>query len=134
LECLPSSTVASLRSKSPVIQEQKSDNTYTVIHWADANQVRWAFSTGNAGAYLTAFYNDPAKLTEVDWTAVESKDFRDPKIKEGKQAEFLMFDVFPWTLINQIGAINSTIGGQVETALTNAEHKPIVTVEPTWYF
>ena len=31
----------------------------------------------------------------IDWNAVLSSDFRDPKIKEGKQAGFLMFDVFP---------------------------------------
>jgi hypothetical protein len=35
-------------------------------------------------------------------------------IKEGKQAEFLMFDVFPWELIHKIGTIDSTIETKVK--------------------
>jgi ssDNA thymidine ADP-ribosyltransferase, DarT len=30
----------------------------------------------------------------------------DCSLKEGKQAEFLMFDVFPWTLVEKIGTID----------------------------
>jgi uncharacterized protein (DUF433 family) len=107
---------------------------HTVIEWANSNKVRWAFSNGNAGAYLTTFYNHPSKLSEIDWTAVSATDFRDAKMKEGKQAEFLMFDVFPWTLIDKIGTINSTIATKVQTAIANAEHQPTIAPEPSWYF
>lgn len=107
---------------------------YEVISWADANAVPWAFSNGNAGAFLTAFYNDPNQLGEIDWRAVGARDFRDAKIKEGKQAEFLMFDVFPWTLIEKIGTINGTIATKVKTTLAKAEHQPVITIEPDWYF
>ncbi|MCC3416334.1 MAG: DUF4433 domain-containing protein [Microcoleus sp. PH2017_29_MFU_D_A] len=61
-------------------------------------------------------------------------DFRDAKVKEGKQAEFLMFDVFPWTLIEKIGTINSSMATQVETTLASTGHQPAIAVEPTWYF
>jgi hypothetical protein len=86
---------------------------YRVIEWANAHAVPWAFSTGNAGSYLTSFYNDPAQLTEIDWNAVAATDFRDAKIKEGKQAEFLLADAFPWALIDKIGIMNSSIMTQV---------------------
>jgi hypothetical protein len=79
------------------------------ITWANTNGVQWAFSDGNAGAYITAFYRDPAALAHLDWSAINSIDFRDAKVKEGKQAEFLMFDVFPWTLIEKIGTINGVV-------------------------
>ncbi len=79
--------------QQPIVHLQADLNTVT--NWANSNTVRWAFSNGNAGARLTTFYNHPSKLSEIDWAAVESTDFRDAKVKEGKQAEFLMFDVFP---------------------------------------
>ena len=118
--------------QQPIIYLQA--DFHTVIHWADSNQVPWAFSTGNAGASLTSFYNDPTNLGEIDWAAVASTDFRDPKVKEGKQAEFLMFDVFPWTLIDKIGTINGAIATKVKTDLVGIAYQPAIAVEPTWYF
>ena len=105
-----------------------------VIQWADSNKVPWAFSSGNAGAYLTTFHNHPSQLNQIDWAAVTSTDFRDAKVKEGKQAEFLMFDRFPWMLIEKIGTSNGTIATRVKDMLDNAVHRPAISVEPTWYF
>jgi ssDNA thymidine ADP-ribosyltransferase, DarT len=105
-----------------------------VINWANSNAVYWAFSNGNAGARLTTFYNHPSNLSEIDWAAVASTNFRDAKVKEGKQAEFLMFDVFPWILIEKIGTIDSTIATKVQTALASVGHQPVIAVEPSWYF
>ena len=121
------------RGGQPPIVHLEADLN-TVMNWANANTVRWAFSNGNAGAYITAFYKQPKELVHLDWAAINSTDFRDAKIKEGKQAEFLMFDVFPWTLIEKIGTINSTMATKVKTALVGVEHQPIVAVEPNWYF
>ena len=118
--------------QQPIVHLQA--DFHTVINWANSNTVRWAFSNGNAGARLTTFYNHPSKLSEIDWAAVASTDFRDAKVKEGKQAEFLMFDVFPWKLIEKIGTINSTMALKVQTALANVGHHPVVAIEPSWYF
>ncbi len=118
--------------QQPIVHLQADFNT--VIHWANSNTVRWAFSNGNAGARLTTFYNHPAKLSEIDWFAIASTDFRDAKVKEGKQAEFLMFDVFPWTLVEKIGTIDSTMATKVKTALASVGHQPVVVIEPSWYF
>lgn len=118
--------------QQPIIHLQADLNS--VISWANASGVRWAFSDGNAGAYLTTFYNHPAHLSQIDWSAVASTDFRDPKVKEGKQAEFLMFDFFPWTLIEKIGTINNAIATKVRTTLTSIGHQPVIAIEPSWYF
>ena len=118
--------------QQPIIHLQA--DFHTVINWANSNQVPWAFSTGNAGAYITAFFKDPANLSEIDWAAVASRDFRDAKVREGKQAEFLMFDVLPWTLIDKIGIINDAIATKVKTVLSQVEHQPAIAVEPSWYF
>lgn len=104
------------------------------IDWATANRVNWAFSDRNAGSYLVLFYKDRSDLSKIDWDAVSSRDFRDAKVKEGKQAEFLTFDVFPWILIEKIGIINSTMELEVQTALANVGHQPIIAIERSWYF
>jgi ssDNA thymidine ADP-ribosyltransferase, DarT len=118
--------------QQPIVHLQADFNT--VVHWANSNTVRWAFSNGNAGDRLTEFYNHSSKLSEIDWAAVLSTDFRDARVKKGKQAEFLMFDVFPWTLIEKIGTINSSMAAKVQTALANVGHQPVVAIEPSWYF
>ncbi len=118
--------------QQPIIHLEADFNT--VISWANTNQVRWAFSNGNAGAYITDFYKDAADLINLNWAAINSRYFSDAKVKQGKQAEFLMFDVFPWILIQKIGTINSTIEKKVKTVLANNEHQPIVAVERSWYF
>src|SRR5690348_3819372 len=42
--------------QQPIIHLQSDLNS--VISWATVNQVRWAFSDRNAGAYLTTFYRN----------------------------------------------------------------------------
>jgi hypothetical protein len=118
--------------QQPIIHLEADFNT--VINWANINKVPWAFSDGNASAYITNFYGDPTALRHLNWDAINSTDFRDPNIKEGKQAEFLMFDFFPWTLVQKIGTINSTIENKVKAVLANIGHQPIVAVERSWYF
>jgi ssDNA thymidine ADP-ribosyltransferase, DarT len=118
--------------QKPMIHLQADFNA--VVSWANKNKVRWAFTDRNAGAYLTTFYSNPKDLSHVNWSAVQATDFRDSKVKEGKQAEFLIFDVFPWTLIEKIGTIDNTISKQVTTVLEGIGHQPIIAVEPSWYF
>jgi hypothetical protein len=107
---------------------------HKAVRWAHEHGVRWAFSNGNAGAYITAFFHDPTDLAQLDWPAIQATDFRDAKVKEGKQAEFLMFDAFPWLLIDKIGIMNASMKTQVKAALANVEHQPATSVESNWYF
>lgn len=106
----------------------------TAIQWADAQSLPWAFSDGNAGAYLTQFYGRRSDFDQIDWDAVVATDFRDARIKERKQAEFLTFATFPWTLIQKIGTINTQVATQVEGILMDCTHKPIIEVERGWYY
>lgn len=118
--------------QQPIVHLQADLNS--VIEWANSNSVRWAFSSGNAGAFLTTFHNSPAQLSQIDWHAVNTTDFRDAKVKEGKQAEFLLLDHFPWTLIEKIGIINGIIAKKVQNVLAKAEHQPTITIERSWYY
>jgi hypothetical protein len=95
----------------PIVHLEADLNT--VVQWAEANNRQWAFSKSNAGAYYTKFSNRLDQLDEIDWAAVTALDFRDSMVKEGKQAEFLVFDDFPWHLVEQIGVIDQRMVEQV---------------------
>jgi hypothetical protein len=104
------------------------------VEWADQNAVRWAFCASNAGTRYTSFYASLDQLREVNWTAVAATDFRSAEIKDGKQAEFLVYDWFPWKLVEKIGVFNQNINDEVLKAVAAAEHEPIVSVERGWYY
>ena len=65
---------------------------------------------------------------------MNSRDFRDFEIKDGKQAEFLMFGRFPWELIEQIGVVDSRMQGKVEELLSGDDCKPCVDIKQDWYY
>ena len=107
---------------------------YSVVEWARENSRRWAFSKSNAGAFYTRFKKNLDELNEVSWDAVAAQDFRDSRIKEGKQAEFLLHDTCPWKLIERIGVIDEPTAERVNTILRQNRHRPGVSVKPDWYY
>ena len=85
------------------------------VAWANAQQRRWAFTLSNAGAYYFEDRADLAQIGEVNWDAVQARDWR--QCKEGKQAEFLVELNFPWHLIERIGVHSRPVYTQVLQAL-----------------
>ena len=118
--------------QAPIIHLQ-ADLT-TSINWADANARMWAFGMGNAGTRYTHFECDRGSLDQIDWDAVANNNFRDADVKEGKQAEFLMHDAFPWGLIEKIGVSSQTVSLQVQAALQNVVNPPPLEIRSDWYF
>ncbi|MEJ7809340.1 MAG: DarT ssDNA thymidine ADP-ribosyltransferase family protein [Gemmatimonadaceae bacterium] len=70
----------------------------------------------------------------MNWSAIASTDFRSADVKEGKQAEFLVRDSFPWTLVSRVGVRSMQIAERVEAILTGSGHRPRVEVRPEWYY
>jgi hypothetical protein len=103
------------------------------IEWAEKNQVRWAFSDRNAGAYFAKFYKTIDDLDKINWAAVESTDFSSMLVKEGKQAEFLVYESFPWELVEKIGVHDNIVRQNVIEKLTK-KNQSLVSVEPSWYY
>ncbi|HUT58312.1 MAG TPA: DUF4433 domain-containing protein [Phycisphaerae bacterium] len=118
--------------QTPIVHLQA--DLMATIRWAEHFGRRWAFSDSNAGACLANFFKSVLDLDKVNWTAVEATDFRPMVIKEGKQAEFLVYESFPWTMVEKIGVISPHIEGCVNRVLRDVEHKPLVSVEPAWYY
>lgn len=107
---------------------------WRVIEWADANDTRWAFSLSNAGAYYTEFRARPDEFDQLRWEAIEARDFRAPDVKEGKQAEFLVHERFPFDLVERIGVFSPAVRAQAARAIADAHHRPPVEVRWEWYF
>ncbi len=118
--------------QEPIVHLQ-ADLAATVA-WAKSSHVWWAFSNGNAGAFVTKFYSDLSDLNRVDWSAVQAADWRDLAVRERKQAEFLVYESFPWQLVEKIGVVNTRTATQVNQAIGDANHQPVVKVEQEWYY
>lgn len=107
---------------------------HEVIGWADTQNRRWTFSLSNAGARYVETRNRLDQLDEVNWTAVAETDFRSSDIKEGKQAEFLVHESFPWKLVRRIGVYSADIKVRAEASLAHAIHRPPVEILRNWYY
>jgi hypothetical protein len=107
---------------------------YRVVQWANTSSRRWAFTLSNAGAVYAEFRSDLNQLDEINWPAVRATNWRSPDLKEGKQAEFLLHNFFPWDFIDQIGVSSQTMVHQVEGILQSASHRPVVAMRSGWYY
>lgn len=105
---------------------------HSVVTWANQQGRRWAFALSNAGSYFFEDRCDLAQLNEVDWSAVQARDWR--QCKEGKQAEFLLEQSFPWHLVERIGVHSRTIYQQVVNTLPAQGHRPAVAICADWYY
>lgn len=108
------------------------------VAWADANNKRWAFTLSNAGSRYFEDRADLAQLAEINWDAVQTNKWSglgvSGLVKEGKQAEFLLEEFFPWTLVERIGVHSLGIHNQVVGLMQNDAHKPAVQIMPGWYY
>ena len=102
------------------------------VAWAEEQDLRWAFTLSNAGARYFEDRSDLGQLNEIDWDAVEATDWRG--CKEGKQAEFLIEQSFPWELVSRVGVRSQRVCYRTEAVLEAAAHRPPVEIRPAWYY
>jgi hypothetical protein len=78
------------------------------------------------------------QLEEINWDAVGTNWWSgrniSSSVKEGKQAEFLIEECFPWTLVERIGVFSDAIAHRVDQALTGIAHRPAVETRRDWYY
>jgi hypothetical protein len=105
-----------------------------VVEWAEQQGVRWAFTLGNASTNFPEFRANASALAEINWAAIRARDFREPAIKDAKQAEFLLHGFFPWELVDRIGVRSPAIHQMVADALQAAQHRPRIEIKSDWYY
>lgn len=102
------------------------------VNWANAQNLRWAFTLSNAGARYFEDRTNLAHLDEVNWTAVQARDWQG--CKDGKQAEFLLERGFPFQLVERIGVSSNRVHALVANTLAGHGHRPPVEIKPDWYY
>ncbi|MEO6192046.1 MAG: DUF4433 domain-containing protein [Thermoanaerobaculia bacterium] len=132
IHCANHPELAYRGGQEPVVHLEA--DLHETVAWADGEGRRWAFSLSNAGAVYTQFRNQLGQLGELDWAAVAATDFRDSQIKEGKQAEFLVRELFPWHLVRRIGVQSASIQNRAVRALSGSTYRPVVEVRRDWYY
>lgn len=120
------------------------DGQKPVVHLvASAEEVQkhkleFVFSDGHAYVAFSQFFNDLTNLDRIDWDIMKERYWNDTA-EDGdrarrRNAEFLVHNFFPWSLIKEIGVINNQMANDVNALLEFAEHQPKVTVYPHWYY
>lgn len=108
------------------------------VAWAEAQVRRWAFTLSNAGSYYFEDRASLAQLGEINWNAVAANVWSgngvDRSVKEGKQAEFLVEEWFPWKLVERIGVQSLSVHQQVASLLVGQGHQPQLAIRREWYY
>ena len=98
----------------------------------------FVFSDGHAEMDISQFFTDLNDLNKLDWQIMGERYWNDTledgDRKRRRQAEFLVYQFFPLDLVAAIGVINQQMAQQVSGLLQPLLRKPIVRVEPTWYY
>lgn len=96
----------------------------------------WAFTDRHAELQYAQYYDDLSQLGQVDWNVMPSHFFwgGDTDLKERRQAEFLVYDAFPWTAVDHIVVKDESVATRARSALEQATHQPPVDVKPAWYY
>lgn len=116
--------------QTPIIHLQA--DLYRTVKWINQNKKRWVFTNSNAGSFYFDDFNNLSQLNKLDWTSIQATDWR--SCREQKQAEFLVEEQFPWSLVEAIGVYSLTQVQQVNATLNATSHRPTVSVQRSWYY
>lgn len=124
--------------------EGNNDGQTPIIHIVSSTrkiqeaELSFVFTDGHAIMTLSSFYNDLSDLKNIDWGVMKARYWfdtqEDPDKKRRRQAEFLVFNYFPWDSVLEIGVINGSMKQQVENILEGYELNTVVSVQKYWYY
>jgi hypothetical protein len=124
--------------------EGYKDGQTPIIHLVSSaervaqEKLEFVFTDGHGIMAFSQFFNTLAQLDQVDWKVMESKYWHDTvddnDRKRRRNAEFLVYQFFPWTLIEEIGVMNQSIADKVQQTTAEQAHRPIVRIHREWYY
>ncbi len=110
----------------------------TSIEAIQNNNLKFVFTDGHPIMDITDFYTDIKDLDKIDWNVMIQEYWNDTVQDNDRcrrrQAEFLVFSFFPWTLVEQVGVINNTMAKRIAIILEKSGHKPKTIIEQKWYY
>ena len=111
-------------------------NVGQIVH----SDLQWCFTDGNAAKRISAFYNDAARLDNLDWHSIQTTDFRDnnadgdPDRKRKKHAEFLVRNHLPIEFIQKIVVYNQEMHNDIVALVTQFNRNITVHINPNNQF
>ena len=93
----------------------------THIEQVVARRIPFVFTDGHADIEVSGQYTNLDDLQRVDWKLMESQYWNDtnehPDRKRRRQAEFLVHQLCPWDLVNEIGVFDLATEQRVAAVL-----------------
>lgn len=102
--------------------------------------LRFVFSDGHGLAMFTEWFDDLARLDAIDWDVVNLRywtdTINDMDRQRKKQAEFLVHQYCPWSLVQEIVVIDAAMRHRVESiqAAFPAAQRRVVRIDRNWYY
>lgn len=100
----------------------------------------FVFSDGHGIARFTTWYDDLAKLNQIDWTTVYADRWSDTvddmDRQRRKQAEFLVHRECSWQFVQEIAVVDDVMKRRVHDILCRFDGalcRPVM-VRPEWYY
>ena len=111
----------------------------TTVQAVEQAGIRFVFSDGHGIAAFTSWYDDSARLNEVDWNMVYerywSDNVNDMDRQRRKQAEFLIYQTCPWNVIEEVGVLNQPMKTRVEGILSGFPAvQTVANIRNHWYY
>jgi hypothetical protein len=92
----------------------------------------WAFTDIHADLRYATYFSSLGKLSEVDWGVMPLIYWADDDTRQKRQAEFLVYESFPWSAVEAIGVKNTSVCAKLRALLPSGT--PPVAIEPSWYY
>ena len=93
----------------------------------------WAFTDLHADLGYATYFSSLDKLGEVDWTVMPLTYWaNNDDTKQKRQAEFLVYDSFPWSAVELIGVRTPAIAAHLRPLIPGGT--PPVAIKPNWYY
>ena len=132
IHCANHPDLAYRDGQEPIIHIEA--DLHSVVQWAEKKQRHWAYSLSNAGSDYAQIYSDLDHLDEIDWNAVAARDWSEQDIREAKQAEFLVQQSLPWSLVERIGVFSQEIAHKVYSAMRDTKHRDLFEIDKLLIF
>ncbi len=116
----------------------------SLIHFVSTAQaveaagLGFVFSDGHGIMSYTEFYDHLDQLDTVDWNIIAARYWHDTQDdgdrKRRRQAEFLVRDRFPLSLVTDIVVCTDSMRERVEELCDGTDFAPDVTTNANWYY
>ncbi len=100
--------------------------------------LRFVFTDGHAVKRFTSQFDNLDQLNEIDWPLMKATYWHDTDEdndrKRRRQAEFLVRNFVPWTLVERLVVMDGAQADSVRGQLAACEHCPDVVVRRDYYY